>query len=110
MTELAGRTVLVTGASKGIGTQIVTALGAAGAHVIAHYNRDIAGARAAAGGLPAERVLLAQADLAEPTAARRLWDQAVQWRGQVDVLVNTQQCWLSRHSRLPTMTRTQSGH
>jgi 3-oxoacyl-[acyl-carrier protein] reductase len=88
VTELAGRTVLVTGASKGIGTQIVRALGAAGAHVIAHYNRDEAGARAAAGGLPAERVLLAQADLAEPAAARRLWDQAIRWRGQVDVLVN----------------------
>jgi NAD(P)-dependent dehydrogenase (short-subunit alcohol dehydrogenase family) len=88
VTELIGRTVLVTGASKGIGAQIVRALGAAGAHVIAHYNRDDEGARAAAAGLPAERVLLAQADLAEPTASRRLWQHAVRWRGQVDVLVN----------------------
>lgn len=88
MTELAGRTVLVTGASKGIGAQTVQALGAAGAHVIAHYNRDRDGAQEAVAGLPAERVHLAQADFADPAAARQLWHDAMRWRGQVDVLVN----------------------
>ncbi len=88
MTELAGRTVLVTGASKGIGAETVRALGAAGAHVIAHYNRDQEGAREAVAGLPDERVHLAQADLAEPAAARRLWQDAIGWQGRVDVLVN----------------------
>jgi NAD(P)-dependent dehydrogenase (short-subunit alcohol dehydrogenase family) len=88
VSELVGRTVLVTGASKGIGAQIVRALGAAGAHVIAHYNRDEEGARAAAGDVSADRVLLARADLSGPAAARELWQQAIQWRGQVDVLVN----------------------
>jgi NAD(P)-dependent dehydrogenase (short-subunit alcohol dehydrogenase family) len=88
VTELAGRTVLVTGASRGIGAQTVRALGAAGAHVIAHYNRDQEGARAAVAGLPAERVHLTRADLAEPAAARQLWQDAIAWRGQVDVLVN----------------------
>jgi NAD(P)-dependent dehydrogenase (short-subunit alcohol dehydrogenase family) len=88
VTELAGRTVLVTGASKGIGAQTVRVLGAAGAHVIAHYNQDEEGARSAAADVSAERVLLAQADLAEPTAARQLWQHALRWRGQVDVLVN----------------------
>jgi NAD(P)-dependent dehydrogenase (short-subunit alcohol dehydrogenase family) len=88
VTELAGRTVLVTGASKGIGAETVRALGRAGAHVIAHYNRDLDGARAAAAGLPDERVELARADLAEPGGARQLWLDAVRWRGQVDVLVN----------------------
>jgi len=88
VTELGGRTVLVTGASKGIGAETVRALGAAGAHVIAHYNQDLAGAQAAVDGLPAERVQLAQADFAEPAAARQLWQDAVRWRGRVDVLVN----------------------
>ena len=88
MTELAGRTVLVTGASKGIGAETVRALGAAGAHVIAHYNQDPPGAQAAVESLPAERVHLVQADLAYPPAARQLWKEAMQWRGQVDVVVN----------------------
>jgi NAD(P)-dependent dehydrogenase (short-subunit alcohol dehydrogenase family) len=88
VTELAGRTILVTGGSKGIGAEIVRVLGEAGANVIAHYNRDLAGARAATAGLPAGRVHLAQADLAQPGAARQLWHDAIGWRGQVDVLVN----------------------
>jgi NAD(P)-dependent dehydrogenase (short-subunit alcohol dehydrogenase family) len=88
MSELAGRTVLVTGASKGIGAETVRALGAAGAHVIAHYNQDLAGAQAAVDGLPAERAHLVRADLADPAAARQLWHDAIRWRGQLDVLVN----------------------
>ena len=75
MTELAGRTVLVTGASKGIGAETVRALGTAGAHVIAHYNQDLPGAQAAVDGLPADRVHLVQADLADPAAARQLWQR-----------------------------------
>ena len=37
MFDLKGKTLLVTGASKGIGAAIATALGEAGARVIAHY-------------------------------------------------------------------------
>jgi NAD(P)-dependent dehydrogenase (short-subunit alcohol dehydrogenase family) len=95
VTELANRTVLVTGASKGIGAEIVRAVGAAGAHVIAHYNSDPEGARAAVAGLPAERVHLAQADFAEPAAARRLWQDAIGWRGHVGVLV-TMTSWVAQ--------------
>lgn len=37
--DLAGRTILVTGASKGIGAAIVKEIGACGAHVIAQAPR-----------------------------------------------------------------------
>lgn len=85
--DLTGKTVLVTGASKGIGAEIARAVGAAGAAVVAHYGSDGDGARAATEAVPAERVLLLAADLGDPEAPRRLWQEAVAWRGGVEVLV-----------------------
>jgi NAD(P)-dependent dehydrogenase (short-subunit alcohol dehydrogenase family) len=84
---LSGRTVLVTGASRGIGAATAAALGAAGAHVAAHYRSARDGAADATAALPAERRALLHADLAVPGAARGLWREAVAWRGRVDTLV-----------------------
>ena len=86
-TLLAGRTVLVTGASKGIGAEIAAGLGRAGAHVVAHYGSDRAGAEAATAEIPDDRKLLLGADLYEPGEAVRVWEAATAWR-PVDVLVN----------------------
>jgi len=88
MSELAGKTVVVTGASKGIGAAIAAAVGAAGAHVVAHYGHDQAGAEAATAAIPADRVRLIQADFGEPANADAFWAEAQGWRGRVDVLVN----------------------
>ena len=88
MPDLAGKTVLLTGASKGIGAAAVAALGAAGAHLVAHYGSDRAGAEAATADLPADRVLLVGADLAQTGEVDRLWHEALAWRGRIDVLVN----------------------
>jgi NAD(P)-dependent dehydrogenase (short-subunit alcohol dehydrogenase family) len=88
MHDLTGRTVLVTGASKGIGQSIAIALGAAGAHVIAHYGSDREGAEQAVAAIPAERRLVLHADLAELDNPRYLWREALAWQGRIDVLVN----------------------
>jgi 3-oxoacyl-[acyl-carrier protein] reductase len=86
--DLTGKTILVTGASKGIGAAIVAALGRQGATVIAHYGRDRTGAIAATKGIDKSRLKLVSADLGKPGAADRLWKQALAWKGRIDVLVN----------------------
>ncbi len=88
MIDLRGKTILLTGASRGIGAATAPVLGAAGAHLVAHYASDEAGARAATEAIPDDRKLLLQADFSEPGSGRRLFDAAVAWRGRVDVLVN----------------------
>ncbi|GHD87245.1 SDR family NAD(P)-dependent oxidoreductase [Streptomyces naganishii] len=81
-TPLQGRTAVVTGASKGIGLAVVTALAHAGATVVA-------GSRTSTPELDAlgkeGRVTWVPVDLGEPQDAERLVQEA---RGRVDILVN----------------------
>jgi NAD(P)-dependent dehydrogenase (short-subunit alcohol dehydrogenase family) len=88
MQGLEGKTILVTGGSKGIGAAIVGALGTAGGHVVVHYGRDRAGAEAAAAAIPDRQRQLIGADLANTSEVDRLWGEALAWHGRVDVLVN----------------------
>jgi NAD(P)-dependent dehydrogenase (short-subunit alcohol dehydrogenase family) len=81
------RTVLVTGASRGIGFEAARALAAGDNAVIAHYGSYADGAAEAVAALPDDRKLLLQADMSRPGAARELWRDAVAWRGRVDVVV-----------------------
>lgn len=87
MPDLTAKTILVTGASKGIGAAIATALGAAGAHVVAHFGADRDGAQAALRDVPGERKLFVQADLHGIDAVEALWREAEAWRGGIDVVV-----------------------
>jgi NAD(P)-dependent dehydrogenase (short-subunit alcohol dehydrogenase family) len=86
--DLSEKTILVTGASKGIGASIVGVLGRQGAHVVAHYGTDAEGVRRATAEIPPERVKPLTADLGSPGEASRLWNEALAWRGRIDVLVN----------------------
>jgi len=85
--ELTGRTILLTGASRGIGAATAKVLGERGASLVAHYGGYREGAEEAVAAIPEDRRLLVQADLAEPGAARALWREAVGARGRVDVVV-----------------------
>ncbi|MGC5021422.1 glucose 1-dehydrogenase [Micromonospora sp. DT47] len=86
---LAGRKALVTGASRGIGAAIASALAEAGAD-IALAGRDEtalaeATARAAAGGIRVETLI---GDVTDVATCERLMGDAVDALGAVDILVN----------------------
>ncbi|MFJ4028999.1 SDR family NAD(P)-dependent oxidoreductase [Paenarthrobacter sp. NPDC089989] len=90
---LNGKTVLVTGASRGIGRATAKAVHRDGAHVVLHYGNDKDSAQASAEQL-GDRVLLVQGNLRDPAERQRVWTEASNWRGGVDVLVNNAGAWL----------------
>ena len=83
-----GRSVLVTGASGGIGRAIAHAFAAAGDRVAVHYAANRAGAEEVLDGLPGDGHLLVCADLADPVGAHQLVRDVVGSSGRIDVLVN----------------------
>ena len=89
MGRLSGRTVVLTGASKGIGAAIATTMVAEGARLVAHYGRDLAGAEVAVKDAEPGQVDLIQADFAKLEDVDRFWVDAQNALDRaVDVLVN----------------------
>lgn len=88
--RLAGKTALVTGASKGIGASIAKHFAAAGASVVVNYASSKTGADkvvaeiTAAGG----KAVALQADVSKPADIIRLLAETKQTFGGLDILVN----------------------
>ena len=90
MNELQGTVAVVAGAGPGIGRACAIAFGHAGADVIVAA-RDAGRLAALAADVAAEtgqQVLPLAADLADVASCRALVDQAAEWFGRIDVLVN----------------------
>ena len=86
MFDLSGKTALVTGASGGIGSEIVAALHGQGAKVILHGTRAdrLAGLQESFG----ERAYCLPADLSDREAVSKIMETATELAGPVDILVN----------------------
>src|SRR5712671_246085 len=90
MSRLSEKVAIVTGASKGIGAGIATALGAAGARVAVNYSSDRQGAERLAQAIidsGGEAVAIG-ADVSRAADVARLFDKVDSAFGRLDVLVN----------------------
>ena len=87
--NLAGKTALVTGGSRGLGLQIAQALGEQGATLalVSRKQADLDEAVAYLKDQGISAVAIA-ADLQEPEAVQAMVDQAMQKLGHIDILVN----------------------
>ncbi|GHH15870.1 short-chain dehydrogenase [Sphingomonas glacialis] len=87
---LAGKTVLVTGASAGIGRAVAIGCARHGADVALNFARDVAGAESAVAEIEAlgRKGVAIQGDVADPKTATDFVTKAVAALGRVDVFVN----------------------
>jgi 3-oxoacyl-[acyl-carrier protein] reductase len=88
--SLTGKRALVTGASRGIGAAIATALAAEGADVAITYEKSADAAQEVVRAIEAlgRRALAIQADSADPAAVQASVDRAAAELGGLDILVN----------------------
>src|SRR5260370_7709308 len=90
MSRLFNKVAIVTGASKGIGGGIATALGAAGARVAVNYSSDREGAERVAQAITDNGgdAIAVGADVSKTADVSRLFDKVDSAFGKLDVLVN----------------------
>ncbi len=88
---LAGRVVLVTGSSRGIGAEVAVKAGAEGARVAVHYGRSADAAERTLDRVRhagAEDAASFAADVADGRQAEALVERVIEHFGRVDALVN----------------------
>ena len=96
-TRFLGKTVLVTGASAGIGEAIAVRFAQEGGSVVVNYSRNDAGAADTAeqvrqahraGGFGDAKVLVHKADVADEASVTAMFDKALAEWGRLDVVIN----------------------
>lgn len=90
MTDLTGKTAIITGASRGIGAEIARKLAAAGAKVVVNYSGSQEKAEAVVEEIKADggEAIAVKANVSDAEAVKALVDEAMQAFGSVDILVN----------------------
>ncbi|KAK0403233.1 hypothetical protein QR680_016799 [Steinernema hermaphroditum] len=90
--KFAGKVVIVTGSSSGIGQGIALLLGQQGASVTIH-GRSVEGLQETErlmieNGVDADRILIVQGEIESPKTAEKLVEETLKKFGKIDVLVN----------------------
>ncbi|MBF2066243.1 MAG: SDR family oxidoreductase [Calothrix sp. C42_A2020_038] len=86
--DFQGKTVLVTGASRGIGEAIATSFASCGAHVAVHYYQQGDTADNVRNSLAGTGHIIVGANLANPVAVEKMVTSTLNEFGQIDILVN----------------------
>lgn len=85
--RLAGKTALVTGASKGIGRACALALAKEGANVVVNYASNAAFADEVVKEIGSDRAIAVQADVSSLASGKQLIEKTVEKFGRIDILV-----------------------
>jgi len=90
LSDLAGKSVLVTGSSTGIGAAVAKGFADCGASVAVHCNKSLAEGEAVVAAIrkAGGKAVLLQADVSRSAEAKRLVEETVAAFGGIDVLVN----------------------
>ena len=86
--DFTGKTVLVTGGSRGIGREVARQFAERGALVAVHYNSNRQAAEETVATLPGGPHLIVQADCMDADGVQRMVETAVSHLGRLDILVN----------------------
>jgi 3-oxoacyl-[acyl-carrier protein] reductase len=106
-TDLAGKVVLITGASGGIGSAMARQFAAEGAKLVLHYRRGRAQVAALRRELNQSDTLIVQADLTKEAQVKRLFAKALEHFGRVDTLIANAGSWVTADVPLERMSLRQ---
>ncbi len=86
--NFAGKRVLITGGSRGIGKSCSLAFAERGAQIAINYRNNLEAAKKTLAQLPGDGHSIIQADVSDPDAVKRLIDETSDGLGGLDIVVN----------------------
>ena len=86
--DFSGKTVLITGSSRGIGKAAAKMFAAAGARVIVHYRKNQELAQSVLKELEGTGHAMVAADISDPVAVKKMINEVLAKFNRIDILVN----------------------